>query len=493
MAVVEQETLDPDFEVRPHITPPPKLRLPVRRIVKFLCCLAGSMLLTLLAYENTDLAPAAGVGLFITLFAAALWVTETIPAFSVGLLVIALMIGLLGRPGGIYAKTDRDWEHFVLVLGHPLIWLFLGGFVLAEGMRRTQLDRDIAGKLLPLFGKNPRNLLLGVMVITFSLSMLMSNTATTAMMIALVSPMIASRQIDDRFARGMMLGTAVAANVGGMASLIGTPPNAIAVGALATLPESVDISFAEWLVIGFPPALVSLLLGWGFICFWSGDAMDQEATFSGVFKSPTPEEIDPNVTTPLLFRWIVIVTICVTIGLWLTGSLHKIPTAAVSFLPIVMFTTTGVLGTREIRSLNYDVLFLMAGGLALGGMVLDTKLADWIVEMIPLGGMGGLAMALTFGVVTVVMSNFMSNTAASNLLVPIGISVAGIHAPFVAIAIAFGASAAMCLPVSTPPNAMVSATGRVRTKDFVTMGLAVGLITPLIGIGWLWLVIGFVA
>ena len=184
-------------------------------------------------------------------------------------------------------------------------------------------------------------------------------------------------------------------------------------------------------------------------------------------------------------RWQLIVvsgTLMATIGLWLTSSWHGLPTAAVSFLPIVMLTSTGVLSAKDVRGLNYDVLFLMAGGLALGNVVTSTGLSDWIVGKLQVEFLSPLGLALVMAYLTVLLSNFMSNTAAANILIPLAVTMAAGFETSVAIAVALGASSAMCLPVATPPNAMVFATGRLRTWDLVRVGLVVGLVAPLVGL-----------
>ena len=458
-----------------------------KRSAMFIACLVTAILLTMLLGANSpDLQPAAKRALFILLFSVLLWVFEAIPAFSVGILVIALQILLLGDPeSGVFARSEKDWEQFVAVFGHPLIWLFFGGFVMAAGMAQCNLDRWLASRLLTPFGNRPRNLLLGVMLTTFVLSMFMSNTATSAMMLAMLAPVLVAIRETDKFAKALLIGTAVAANLGGMGSLIGTPPNAIAVGALAELEPSQDINFLEWLLIGFPPAICAMLIGWAAI-LWLYPAATDTVSFS-VNETETSGDGNP--------RWhkrVVAGAMIVTIGMWLTSQWHGIPTAAVSFIPIVLLTTTGILGVNEIRGLNYDVLFLMAGGLALGQMVTETGLSEWIVGHLPLQGLGQTALVLLLSYTTVVMSNFMSNTAAANILVPLGVTLASGFESNAAIAIAFGASAAMCLPVATPPNAMVYATGRCDASDFIKTGLLMGLIVPVLGALWLWLVVAFV-
>ena len=461
-----------------------------KRIMMFVACFVAALLTVLLVPAFSELDAAQRRALFILIFAALLWITEAVAAFAVGILVIGLGIALLGNPEpllgdpeeGIFAKTDRDWEQFVVVIGHPLVWLFFGGFVLAAGMARSGLDRWLATRLLSRLGSRPATLLMGIMVVTFMLSMFMSNTATTAMMIAMLAPLLA--RLDRRFATGLLIGTAVAANLGGMGSLIGTPPNAIAVGVLSQGADPVDITFIGWMVLGFPLGAGLLILSWALIAKLYAAGHDRLPTIDWTGA----EEVE---SAP---RWQVIVvasTFVLTVGLWMTGAWHGLPTAVVSFLPIVVFTTTGILGVPQIRGLSYDVLFLLAGGLALGQIVTATGLADWIVGRLPTEGLGVLGIALIVSFVTLILSNFMSNTAAANIIIPLGVTmVVGAEAR-IAVPIALSASAAMCLPIATPPNAMVSATGRCKTGDFLRMGLIMGLLTPPLAVGWSSLVLGW--
>lgn len=443
----------------------------------FLGCLIAAVLAAAWFQRDPTLTPAAQRALFILLLAVLLWVTEVIPAFAVGILVIALNVALLGRPNGVFAQSASDWEQFVLVLGNPLIWLFFGGFVLAAGMERCGLDRRLAWALLTRVPHDYRSVLLATMGATFGLSMFMSNTATTAMMLAVLAPVLRGIDRASPAGKGFLIGIAAAANLGGMGSLIGTPPNAIAVAALSKLPQPLDVSFLDWLIVGFVPAVSTMLLVWRMIVWWFPDddcTIDLQAPATGSVVPPAPG-----------WQFVVVsLALAGTIGLWLTSQWHGIPTAAVSFLPIVLLTSTGVLSANDVRGLNYDVLFLMAGGLALGQVVTSTGLSDWIVAQLPVQSLSPLGLALLMGYATVLLSNFMSNTAAANVLVPLGVSLAVGAESLVAIAIAFGASAAMCLPVATPPNAMVYAVGRLETRDFLRVGLVVGLLTPAIGLAW---------
>jgi solute carrier family 13 (sodium-dependent dicarboxylate transporter), member 2/3/5 len=426
---------------------------------------------------DPDLSAAGQRALFILLFAILLWVTEAIPAFAVGLVVIGLNLSLLGAPHGVMDPATGSWEKFVGVLGHPLIWLFFGGFLLAAGMEKCGLDRRLAFSLLSHAGTGYRPVLFVMMLATFLLSMFMSNTATTAMMLAVMAPMLRDLPKDSSVARGLLLGIAAGANLGGLGTLIGTPPNAIAAAALTKLVPPHEISFLGWIVLGAPPAFVMLGLAWALLV-WLFPAhgtrllLRQDALLTNELSHSRSA------------LWVVSACLVVTIGLWLTSQWHGLPTAAVAFVPIVVLTASGVLSAKDIRSQPFDVLFLMAGGLALGQAVTITGLSDWMIHQLPVDSVGPVGLVVLMAAVTVVLCNFMSHTAGANILVPLGVSLATGSEVLMAMGVAFGASSAMCLPVATPPNAMVFSTGRLRASDLLPVGLFVGVMMPGLGLAW---------
>ena len=267
--------------------------------------------------------------LFILLLAGALWVTEAVPAFAVGLLVIGLEVAILGRPGGPFATDDNTWKIFVEPWGSPLIWLFFGGFVLARGIANSGLDRWLSSVVLQRFGTRPRNVLLGAMGITFVFSMFTSNTATSAMMIAALAPVVATRK-DDPFAKALLLGVAFGANIGGMASLIGTPPNAIAAGLLASTDP---IGFARWAVFGLPPAVVLLAVAWLWL-LRRYPARDGTVDLSDLGTGTAEDPL------PAWRRYVVIAVLVVTVALWLTEPLHGASPPVVAFVPVTVLTIT---------------------------------------------------------------------------------------------------------------------------------------------------------
>jgi sodium-dependent dicarboxylate transporter 2/3/5 len=412
------------------------------------------------------------LALFILIFCAGLWVTEAMPAFAVGLLAIGLEIALLGRT----ASEDADWEKYVATWGSPLIWLFFGGFILAAAAKKTGLDLWMASVSLSRLGNRPAIFLLGVMGATALLSMFLSNTATATMMVAILAPLIASCDEEQRFRRAMLLGIAMAANIGGMGTVIGTPPNAIAAGALASFG---GVNFTQWMIYGIPPALLLLVFAWGYLLLaYLGRGAFNPAKNLVFSTSGRPVEASK------LQQWLVVTTFTVTVLMWMTNPVHGIPTTVVSFIPICVLTATRTLSAEDVKGISWDVLLLIAGGLSLGVAISDTGLAEWIVAQLPTQGFGPLAIAIGLAYLATALSNLMSNTAAANVILPLAIAMLGAGQTHLIIPIALAASAAMCLPISTPPNAIVYGTGQLKTTDLLAAGIVVGLIAPLVVIGW---------
>ncbi len=462
-----------------------------RHLILLGLCVASAALLTLAAARFSQLDPAGLRMLFILCLAAALWVSEAIPAFAVGLLIIALEIWMLGQPGGVYARTQDDWSEFASTLGHPLIWLFFGGFVMAEAAAKTGLDRLAAMRLLSWIGSSPPRLLAGIMAATFTFSMFMSNTATTAVMLAAAAPLAARLEKGDPFRKALLLCVPVSANLGGMGSLIGTPPNAIAASVLGAFPGQ-DIDFLQWMMLGLPVGLALLAAAWIFLTRLYPCRADRISAAHGQKFEFDPVAEARLEEVPKWQRFMVLATSTATILLWMSGQWHGVPTTVVSFLPITVFTAGGVLRAKEVRALPWDVLLLLSGSMALGLGVEKTGLSEWLVAGLPLQGLGlvGVSLAMAYGCLA--LSNFMSNTAAANILIPVGVAMLpGIEAA-IAVPIALGASAAMCLPISTPPNAIAYSGGQLDSKDFLRSGLLLGAAAPGLAVLWLHLALDWV-
>ncbi|MEM1186491.1 MAG: DASS family sodium-coupled anion symporter [Planctomycetota bacterium] len=398
------------------------------------------------------------------------WVSGAIPPFATGIVVIALcayLLGLpaeLGRPFGLTGAGSAvtGWREFVEVAAAPVIILMLGGFTLGAASHKHGLDAMLARGLLTVFRGGPRRLILGVLLITAVLSMWMSNTATAAMMVTLVTPIALRSPEGSAMRRGLLLAVPLGANIGGMGTPIGTPPNAIAFSLLRA--EGVEISFLGWMTFALPVAMVLLATAWVFLAFGMGKFGDEAADV----ESDQESEVESVWTAR---RIVVALTFVATIVLWVTGRWTGIHMALAAVLPIAVFPAFRILDRHDINTLDWDIVLLMAGGLALGAGMSQTGLAGWIVESLPLQSLAPALSLAVFVVLTTMLATFMSNTAAANLVLPIAIGVAGASAalgvPQIGVAVALAASVGMALPVSTPPNAIAFATGHVRTGEFI--------------------------
>lgn len=414
--------------------------------------------------------------MFILFFAIALWVTEAIPPFAVGILIIGFLVFSMG-----YQEAE-DVKQYVNTWSDSVIWLFLGGFFLAEGMKKTKLDETLLRISVPKLGNQPKYILLGLMMLSGILSMLMSNTATTAMMIATIAPILNQFGKDAPITKTLLIGIPTAAAIGGMGTIIGSAPNAIAVGALEGV--GISISFIEWMVIGIPISLVLILIFWKALLI---KYTFKTKTLSLDFLNQTPQ--DPSIDkedakADKTQQRIMLVILVITLFFWLSSEWTGIPVAMVSGIPIVGLTMLGIIDADDVRKLPWDTLMLVAGGLALGLAVQQYGLADYFISLVAFENINIYLLYLVFGLITVVLSNIMSNTATATIMIPISISLIQINqlgspATMVFI-IGLSASCALLLPVSTPPNAIAYSTGMLEQKEFRYGGILIGLIGPVL-------------
>ena len=419
--------------------------------------------------QPAGLSPSAANALFLLLFAAALWISEAIPPFAVSILIIGFAIYFIDSVQ--FTQISADWQKYLATWSSPVIWIMLGGFFLAMGAQVTGFDRSFSKHVLSYFGQKPYNILLGCMMITGVLSMFMSNTATTAMMVAILAPIVKPLDAKDPFIKAMFLGVAAAATIGGMGTVIGSPPNAIALGIIQN--NGIGFSFLQWMLLGVPAAIVLILAVWLIL---KSTHKSQYTALDLVHGTPPANGNHRNTLTS---RVIVVITFSLTIGLWLTSTVHNIPVAVVSFLPIVIFTVSGVVTAHDLRLLPWDTLILVAGGLTLGIVLSDTGLATVLVSNIPIFE-NTLIMLVLMGWITTLLSNIMSNTAAASILIPVGAGFMPDKALLVSLVVGLSASTALFLPISTPPNAIAFSTGFLKQKDFRRLGIIVGLAGPIL-------------
>jgi sodium-dependent dicarboxylate transporter 2/3/5 len=429
--------------------------------------------------------------LFILLFAAGLWMTEAIPAFAVSLLVIALEIVLLGFSDFDFASGSKEWEAYLKPWSSPLIFLFLAGFIMASAASKTKLDLWLAKKVLFFVGGRPKNIISGLIGVTFVLSMFVSNTATAAMMLTVLTPLLLHVNQANPFAKAMLLSVVVGANIGGMATIIGTPPNAIAVGILgANAP-----TFIGWMGYALVPSvLMALILRYVILKLYPSTEpfIDIRSIKEVEHFDDSTKKFSKIPTVPSWKKKVTIILFALTVGLWLTGPLHHIPTTVVSLVPIIGFTLFGILDADDICRIRWDVIILIVGGLSLGLGVSNTGLDLWLASFVPTQTLGMLMVVVVFSYLVVLVSNFMSNTAAANIMLPIVIAIATTvsteSSEIAVIAVALCASFAMILPVSTPPNAIMYSSNKVQAKDFLILGLVAAVLGPIITISWLFFI-----
>jgi sodium-dependent dicarboxylate transporter 2/3/5 len=446
------------------------------RIIYFLLSVIFSFGLTYALYEPVMDQSQIYV-IFLLFLAIGLWVTEAIPPFAVGLLVFGFLIFAMNS---YYSKIDplnvqSYYIEYINSWSSSVIWLMLGGFFMAEAMSKTNLDREVFKISISRFGSSPKYVLLGIMITTALFSMIMSNTATTAMMIASVLPFINTLDEDAPFAKAILIGIAGSASIGGMGTLIGSPPNAIAVEALNN--NDIDIGFLEWMMVGFPIAILLTLL------FWFILSKKFLARKTSIRIELEEEAIDVNSSTykfDRIKKKIVLAVLIVTLLLWLTENLHGIPASVISLLPIILLTMFGIINGDDVRKLPWDTLMLVAGGLALGLAIKETGLASFYVAKIEQYDLNFYVLAFSFAFLTVVMSNIMSNTATATILIPISIILTFNNPVVLPVVIGLCASTALFLPISTPPNAIAYSTGKLEQKDFRMGGIVLGIIGPLI-------------
>jgi len=417
----------------------------------------------------------------IFVMAALCWVLEPIPIYATSVLIIVFEL-LLISDNGLWFATNSHPEQLGTLLSQstimatfasPIIMLFLGGFFLAMAATKYRLDINLARVLLRPFGHSPKYVMLGIMLITAVFSMFMSNTATTAMMLSILTPVLALFAKEDLGKAAFALSVPVAANIGGIATPIGTPPNAVA---LKYLVDEYSVSFSEWMAIGVPFVAVMLLIAWLLLNYlFPATKQSIELDIKGRFLK-TPKAL------------LVYATFILTILLWLLGSVHGMSSYVVAMLPVAIFSMFKIITKEDLRNISWDVLWLVSGGIALGVALDKSGLASNVIDSIPFASFHPLLVIVGASVLCLLMANFMSNTATANLLLPLVAALgASMHSliPFggqvaLVLAVTFSASLGMSLPVSTPPNALAYASGHFKNTQMVKVGVIIGCIGLLV-------------
>ena len=351
----------------------------------------------------------------IFVMAVLLWLTEAIPAWATSVTIIFVLLFCVSNSSFKFLQGDGseygqllDSVGIMACFADPTIILFLGGFILAIAATKSGLDVLMARTLIKPFGNKSEIVLLGFILITGVFSMFISNTATAAMMLTFLTPVFKALPPEGKGRIALTMAIPIGANFGGMGTPIGTPPNAFAFKVLND-PAGLDmgISFGQWMAVMVPLVIVMLLLAW-FILL---------KMFP--FKQKTIElKIEGNVS----HNWrtvVVAITFAATIILWVFGKQFGINANTTAMLPIAVFAFTGVITAKDLQNIDWAVIWMVAGGFALGMAMNGTGLAENAIKSIPFGSLNPIVILVISGLVCFALSNFISNTATAALLIPI--------------------------------------------------------------------------
>ncbi|WP_175615930.1 SLC13 family permease [Piscibacillus halophilus] len=422
-----------------------------------------------------------------TLWIATWWVTEAIPIAATALLPIILF----PLTGGL------DLGDTTSAYGDDIIFLFMGGFIIALAMERWNLHKRIALTIITVVGTSLNRLILGFMIATAFLSMWISNTATAMMMIPIGSAIIykmkesaetnsgdVSQDETKRFSKALMLSIAYSASIGGLGTLIGTPPNALFAGVVNNIFD-VTISFATWMLFGVPIVIIMLAVAWLYLVkvafpldigeFPGGNKVIQDEKHE-IGHMATEEKIVLTVFSLTAVAWITRSFILEDLLPGIDDAVIAITGALVLFLiPAKNKKGEFIMDWETSKRLPWGILILFGGGLAIAAGFSETGLAQWIGEQ--LTGLQGLNFVFIVTIITgivILLTEISSNTATATMLLPIMASLAAainVHPYSLMIAGALAASCAFMLPVATPPNAVVFGSGYLRIEDMAKAGI----------------------
>lgn len=423
---------------------------------------------------------------------AGLWLTELIPLAASSLLipVVAVISGIATDTAVFQAFAD------------PIIMLFLAGFLLAEGMRRTGLDRWVALAILQRASARPAYLMLTLMALTAFLSMWMSNTAAAAITIPIALAILAKipdAQEPAGFRKALILAVAYSATIGGIGSAIGTPANMLAMASLNKF-TGAHLAFTDWFAFGLPMVILMTPLIWLYLLLsfglvpWRVNGVIQQSLqqelYATEFKNHGPLRRDQ--------QWVLLIFGAVML-LWLTEEWHGLSTAIVAVAGAILLFLLRLIKEEDLNQINWNALLTFGGGLAIGTLLVNTGMSDWIA--LQLVGLNTLPAALVIFLVaglTLLLGAFISNTACAALLIPLAIPLAqllGLDPRLLVAVVAIGSSIDFALVIGTPPTMLAYATGFFRTSEIFRRGILLDLLGLLLlsfGLVWIWWLLGAV-
>lgn len=421
----------------------------------------------------------------IFVFAATMWILEAVPAWTTSLLIIVIMLLTVSNSGisiliEDIPKTELiSYKAIMATFADQTVMLFLGGFILALVASKSGVDITLARAMLKPFGTRPNVVLFGFILVTAVFSMFVSNTATAAMMLTFLTPVLKSLPAEERGRTALALAIPIGANIGGMATPIGTPPNGIALGYLNNSDGlNLGIGFDQWTLVMTPLMLVILTIAW--------------ILLKRLFPF-TSDKVQLKIIGGAKKGWrttVIYVTLAVTIALWMFEKETGINSYIVALIPVGVFSLTRIIKSKDLKDIDWAVLWMVAGGFALGVGMDKTGLAKTLVESIPFTDWPVLLVLVGSGVICWLLSTFISNSAAAALMIPILAAVGKGMGPMLdeyggigtlLIGIALSASFAMALPISTPPNAIAYSTGLIKSSQMCIVGVIIGVISLILG------------
>lgn len=444
------------------------------------------VLMTLVLPTPAGMAEPAWACVGLALLMATWWSTEAIPIPATSLLPLALVPAL-----GIGGMSETAASY-----ANPIIYLFLGGFLLGIAMQRWNLHRRIALHVLRLVGHKPCQQIGGFMLATGFLSMWVSNTATAIMMLPIGMSVVSLLDSSDpeelrRYATALLLAIAYSASIGGVATLIGTPPNALLAGYLAE-DRGIDIGFAQWMMIGLPISVAMMVSAWWWLTR-RGFALDAGEDSAGMVR----DELAKLGRTGPAERRVGLVFLLAAVtwmlrpllndaGLdWLSDTgIAIIAGIALFLVPAGREPGVRLMDWESARELPWGILLLFGGGLALAGSISRSGLAEWIAQQ--LGVFGTFPLLAMVGVVVLViifLTEVTSNTATAAAFLPLLGALAlslDISPLLITVPAAIAASCAFMMPVATPPNAIVFATGHMKIQSMIRAGFVLNLISTVL-------------
>lgn len=481
-------------------SPVTRRRTPGPHLPRRLGLILGPLAFTavLAAPAPAGLAPAAVRAAATTLWMAIWWVTEAVPIPATSLLPLVLLPATGALPPAAAAAGYAN----------PLIFLFMGGFMMALSLERWAVHRHLAVFILSLMGGDPRRLTLGFMAATAFLSMWISNTASTMLMVPIAMAVVAhlpssapnggpaasgndpGRQPGQRFSTGLMLGIAYASSIGGIATLIGTPPNIILAAAVQSL-TGVEISFFRWLLFAAPPAALALGLVWLYLtrfAFPTGTDLGVAPQLTRLLRAER-ERLGPlNRPQRAVLTIFALVALAWITRPWLIAPfLPQVDDAAIALAgALLLFAIPARLAGDEFLldwqtavRLPWDVVLLFGGGLTIAESFTRTGLADWIGASLQiLASLPALLTMVLIVALVILLTEITSNTAITSMLMPVlaGLAPAvGLHPVMLMVPGAVAASCGFMLPVGTPPNAIIFGTGHVTIPVMARTGLWLNL------------------